>query len=106
MKKHNKAIRFAASLFAVSLIVSACGGDDAATEDTAATEEPAAEPVSYPTLAECADVSYDYTFTAPASAGMTVIGYVVLPVAVANCVGFLTQLAHVIAIGQNSRIRS
>jgi hypothetical protein len=40
------------------------------------------------------------------SAGMTVIGYVVLPVAVANCVGFLTQLAHVIATGQNSRIRS
>jgi hypothetical protein len=40
------------------------------------------------------------------SAGMTAIGYVVLPVAVANCVGFLTQLAHVIATGQNSRIRS
>jgi peptide/nickel transport system substrate-binding protein len=31
MKKSNKAIRFAASLFAVALIVSACGGDDAAT---------------------------------------------------------------------------
>jgi peptide/nickel transport system substrate-binding protein len=38
MKKHSKAIRFAASLFAVSLIASACGGDDAATENTAAEE--------------------------------------------------------------------
>ncbi|MFZ9487935.1 MAG: ABC transporter substrate-binding protein, partial [Ilumatobacteraceae bacterium] len=81
MKKHNKAIRIAASLFAVSLIASACGGDDAATEDTTASEEPAAEPVSYPTLAECADVTYDYTFTAPASAGMTVT-YDIAPEAV------------------------
>jgi len=72
MKKHSKASRLAASLFAVALIASACGGDDAATEDTTATEEPAAEPVSYPTLAECADVTYDYTYTPPASAGMTV----------------------------------
>ncbi|MGA1140351.1 MAG: ABC transporter substrate-binding protein, partial [Ilumatobacteraceae bacterium] len=83
MKKHNKAIRVAASLFAVSLIVAACGGndEDAVTEDTEATEEPAAEPVSYPTLAECADVTYDYTFTAPASAGMTVT-YDIAPEAV------------------------
>ena len=80
MKKSNKAIRFAASLFAVALIVSACGGDDAATEDTTA-EEPTAEPVAYPTLAECADVSYDYTFTPPASAGMTVT-YDISPAAV------------------------
>ena len=74
MKKHSKATRLAASLFAVALIASACGGDDeAATEDTTALEEePAAEPVSYPTLAECADVTYDYTYTPPASAGMTV----------------------------------
>jgi len=74
MKKHSKATRLAASLFAVALIASACGGDDeAATDDTTALEEePAAEPVSYPTLAECADVTYDYTYTPPASAGMTV----------------------------------
>ena len=73
MKKHSKASRLAASLFAVALIASACGGDEAATDDTTAVEEePAAEPVSYPTLAECADVTYDYTYTPPASAGMTV----------------------------------
>ena len=81
MKKHSKASRLAASLFAVALIASACGGDDAATEDTTATEEPAAEPVSYPTLAECADVIYDYTYTPPASAGMTVT-YDISPAAV------------------------
>ena len=48
MKKHSKAIRFAASLFAVALIASACGGDDEAVteETTAVEEEPAAEPVS------------------------------------------------------------
>ncbi|NBO80709.1 MAG: hypothetical protein EBV42_05585, partial [Actinobacteria bacterium] len=63
MKKHSKASRLAASLFAVALIASACGGDEAATDDTTAVEEePAAEPVSYPTLAECADVTYDYTY--------------------------------------------
>lgn len=28
MKKHSKAIRFAASLFAVALVASACGGSD------------------------------------------------------------------------------
>ena len=78
MKKSNKAIRFAASLFAVALIVSACGGDDA---DEAAVEEPVAEAVAYPTLAECADVTYDYAFTAPASAGMTVT-YDIAPEAV------------------------
>jgi peptide/nickel transport system substrate-binding protein len=74
MKKHSKATRLAASLFAVALIASACGGDEEAVteETTAVEEEPAAEPVSYPTLAECADVTYDYTYTPPASAGMTV----------------------------------
>ncbi|MFM8016955.1 MAG: ABC transporter substrate-binding protein, partial [Actinomycetota bacterium] len=73
MKKHSKAIRFAASLFAVALVASACGGsdDEAATEETVA-EEPAAEPVSYPTLEQCAEVTYDYSYTPPASAGMTV----------------------------------
>lgn len=74
MKKHSKAIRFAASLFAVALVASACGGSDeeAVTEETVAEEEPAAEPVSYPTLEQCAEVTYDYTYTPPASAGMTV----------------------------------
>jgi peptide/nickel transport system substrate-binding protein len=78
MKKRNKATRVAASLFAISMIVAACGGDDA---DDAVVEEPAAEAVAYPTLAECADVTYDYTYTAPASAGMTVT-YDVAPEAV------------------------
>jgi peptide/nickel transport system substrate-binding protein len=81
MKKRNKATRVAASLFAVSLIVAACGGDDADDADDSAAEEPAAEAVAYPTLAECADVTYDYTYTAPASAGMTVT-YDVAPEAV------------------------
>ncbi len=73
MKKHSKAIRFAASLFAVALVASACGGsdDEAVTEETVA-EETAAEPVSYPTLEQCAEVTYDYSYTPPASAGMTV----------------------------------
>ena len=74
MKQHSKAIRFAASLFAVALVASACGGSDdeeAVTEETVA-EEPAAEPVSYPTLEQCAEVAYDYSYTPPASAGMTV----------------------------------
>ncbi|MBM3815380.1 MAG: hypothetical protein FJW13_00005, partial [Actinobacteria bacterium] len=74
MKQHSKAIRFAASLFAVALVASACGGSDdeeAVTEETVA-EEPAAEPVSYPTLEQCAEVTYDYSYTPPASAGMTV----------------------------------
>lgn len=78
MKKRNKATRIAMSLFAVSMIVAACGGDDA---DDAVVEEPAAETVAYPTLAECADVSYDYTYTPPASAGMTVT-YDIAPEAV------------------------
>ena len=84
MKKRNKATRVAASLFAVSLIVAACGGDDAddsGDADDSAVEEPAAEAVAYPTLAECADVSYDYTYTPPASAGMTVT-YDIAPEAV------------------------
>jgi len=78
MKKHSKAIRFAAALFAVALVASACGGSDdeaeeeAVTEETVAEEQPAAEPVSYPTLEQCADVTYDYSYTPPASAGMTV----------------------------------
>jgi peptide/nickel transport system substrate-binding protein len=78
MKKRNKATRVAASLFAVSMIVAACGGDDA---DDSAAEEPAAEAVAYPSLAECADVTYDYTYTPPASAGMTVT-YDIAPAAV------------------------
>jgi peptide/nickel transport system substrate-binding protein len=84
MKKRNKATRVAASLFAVSLIVAACGGDDAddsGDADDSAVEEPAAEVVAYPTLAECADVTYDYTYTPPASAGMTVT-YDIAPEAV------------------------
>ena len=84
MKKRNKATRVAASLFAVSLIVAACGGDDAddsGDADDSAVEEPAAEAVAYPTLAECADVTYDYTYTPPASAGMTVT-YDIAPEAV------------------------
>ena len=81
MKKRNKATRVAASLFAVSLIVAACGGDDADDADDSAAEEPAAEAVAYPTLAECADVTYDYTYTPPASAGMTVT-YDIAPAAV------------------------
>ena len=78
MKKRNKATRVAASLFAVSMIVAACGGDDA---DDSAAEESAAEAVAYPSLAECADVTYDYTYTPPASAGMTVT-YDIAPAAV------------------------
>jgi peptide/nickel transport system substrate-binding protein len=78
MNKRNKATRVAASLFAVSMIVAACGGDDA---DDSAAEEPAAEAVAYPSLAECADVTYDYTYTPPASAGMTVT-YDIAPAAV------------------------
>ena len=81
MKKRNKATRVAASLFAVSLIVAACGGDDADDADDSAVEGPAAETVAYPTLAECADVTYDYTYTPPASAGMTVT-YDIAPAAV------------------------
>ena len=84
MKKRNKATRVAASLFAVSLIVAACGGDDAddsGDADDSAVEEPAAEAEAYPTLAECADVTYDYTYTPPASAGMTVT-YDIAPEAV------------------------
>ena len=76
MKQHSRAIRFAASLFAVALVATACGGSDdeeeAVTEETVAEEEPAAEPVSYPTLEQCAEVTYDYSYTPPASAGMTV----------------------------------
>ena len=80
MKKHSKAIRFAASLFAVALVASACGGsDDEATEDTTA-EETAAEAASYPTLEQCGEVSYDYT--QPASAGGMTVTYDINPDAV------------------------
>jgi peptide/nickel transport system substrate-binding protein len=81
MKKHQSARRFAASLFAVALIASACGSGDDSAADESATGEPATETVSYPSTAECAEVTYDYTYTAPASAGMTVT-YDISPAAV------------------------
>jgi peptide/nickel transport system substrate-binding protein len=73
MNRTSNVARVGVALLALSLIAAACGGgsEDEATEETTA-EEPAAEPVSYPTLEECADVSYDYAFTPPASAGMTI----------------------------------
>jgi len=70
MKKTSTTVRLVGALAALSLIASACGGSDDAADD--AGSEPAADAVSYPTTEQCAEVSYDYTFEPPASAGMTV----------------------------------
>jgi ABC-type transport system substrate-binding protein len=69
MRVRNKGVRFGALLFTGALIASACGGS---SSDTDTTEPGGSENVSYPTIEECDTVSYDYTFTPPESAGMTV----------------------------------
>jgi len=78
--KTKKGIRFAAGLIALSLVAAACSSDDAATVTTD-TEAPVPE-VSYPTsLADCANVTYDYTAPESTSNGMTVT-YDIAPEAV------------------------
>ncbi len=82
MKKHSKAIRFAASLFAVALVASACGGSDEeeVTKDTAEQESATGPASGAPTLEQCADITYDYT--QPASSGGMTVTYDINPDAV------------------------
>ena len=75
MKKTNKLSLLAAGLATLSLVVAACGGSSSG--DTAA---PAAES-AYPTIEQCADVSYDYAAPAAAGNGMKVT-YDIAPEAV------------------------
>ncbi len=80
MTKTKKGIRFAAGFAALALVVAACGSDDEATVTTD-TEAPVPE-VSYPTsLADCANVTYDYVAPESTSKGMT-ITYDIAPEAV------------------------
>ncbi len=80
MRKTTRGIRFAAGFAALALVVAACGSDEAATVPTD-TEAPVPE-VSYPTsLADCANVTYDYTAPESTSNGMTVT-YDIAPEAV------------------------
>lgn len=81
MRKTQKSIRFAVGLIALSLVAAACGGGDTTT--TEPTDTAAAVPdVSYPTsLADCANVTYDYTAPESTSKGMT-ITYDIAPEAV------------------------
>lgn len=80
MRKTTRGIRFAAGFAALALVAAACGSDDAATVTTD-TEAPVPE-VSYPTsLADCANVAYDYTAPESTSNGMT-ITYDIAPEAV------------------------
>ena len=75
MKKTNKLSLLAAGFATLSLVVAACGGSSSG--DTAA---PAAES-AYPTIEQCADVSYDYAAPAATGNGMKVT-YDIAPEAV------------------------
>ncbi|MEO5975234.1 MAG: ABC transporter substrate-binding protein, partial [Ilumatobacteraceae bacterium] len=80
MIKTKKGVRLAAGIAALALVAAACGSDSAAPVTTD-TEAPIPE-VSYPTsLADCANVTYDYTTPESTSNGMTVT-YDIAPEAV------------------------
>lgn len=81
MRKTTRGVRYAVALIALSLVAAACSSDS--SSDTVPTDTVAPVPeVSYPTsLADCANVTYDYTIPASASAGMTVT-YDIAPEAV------------------------
>ena len=66
MRKKSIA-RFGALLFTGALVASACGG----SSDSASDSGESADGGTYPTIEQCADVSYDYTFAAP-EGGMTI----------------------------------
>ncbi len=79
MRKTKKAMKFAVGLVALSIVAAACGSGDG---DTATTDAPAVDGVSYPTaLADCANVTYDYVKPESTSSGMTVT-YDIAPEAV------------------------
>lgn len=81
MRKTTKGIRYAVALVALALVAAACGSDSDTTTDSTDTTAPATD-VSYPTnLADCANVTYDYTKPESASNGMT-ITYDIAPEAV------------------------
>ena len=75
MKKTNKLSLLAAGFATLSLVVAACGGSSSG--DTSAPAEESA----YPTIEQCADVSYDYAAPAAAGNGMK-ITYDIAPEAV------------------------
>ena len=75
MKKTNKLSLLAAGLATLSLVVASCGGSSSG--DTAA---PAPES-EYPTIEQCAEVTYDYTAPAAVGNGMK-ITYDIAPEAV------------------------
>ena len=75
MKKTNKLSLLAAGFATLSLVVAACGGSSSG--DTAAPAEVSA----YPTIEQCAEVSYDYAAPAAAGNGMK-ITYDIAPEAV------------------------
>ncbi|MHB1090951.1 MAG: ABC transporter substrate-binding protein, partial [Ilumatobacteraceae bacterium] len=81
MRKTTKGMRFAVGLVALSFVAAACSSGSDTT--TAPTDTAASVPdVSYPTsLADCANVTYDYTKPESASNGMT-ITYDIAPEAV------------------------
>ncbi|MEO8364168.1 MAG: ABC transporter substrate-binding protein [Ilumatobacteraceae bacterium] len=81
MRKTTRGVRYAVALIALSLVAAACSSDS--SSDTVPTDTVAPVPeVSYPTnLADCANVTYDYTTPASTSAGMTVT-YDIAPEAV------------------------
>jgi peptide/nickel transport system substrate-binding protein len=81
VRKTTKGIRYAVALVAMSLVAAACGSDSSTTTVPTDTVAPVPE-VSYPTsLADCANVTYDYTAPASTSNGMT-ITYDIAPEAV------------------------
>jgi len=67
LRRNTRGAQVVALLFAGALVASACGG----STDEAGSDEPAADATAYPTTEQCAEVAYDYTYTAPAG-GMTV----------------------------------
>ncbi len=74
-------MRYAVALVALALVAAACGSDSDTTTEPTDTEAPAPD-VSYPTsLADCANVAYDYTTPESTSNGMTVT-YDIAPEAV------------------------
>lgn len=81
MRKTTRGVRYAVALIALSLVAAACSSDS--SSDTVPTDTVAPVPeVSYPTsLADCANVTYDYTTPASTSNGMTVT-YDIAPEAV------------------------
>lgn len=80
MRKTKKVVRYGVGLVALALVAAACSsGSD--TTDTTDTTAPVSD-VSYPTnLADCANVTYDYTKPEPVGNGMTVT-YDIAPEAV------------------------